>query len=92
MYKIAILGCENSHADTFLNYIYNTKAVTDVDVIGVYSDEKDSAIKLNEKYGVAVAENYDEFVGKVDGIIITARNGVNHLKYALPYICMCCCE
>jgi predicted dehydrogenase len=86
MYKIAILGCENSHADTFLNFIYNNKSFTDVEVIGVYSDEKDSAIKLNEKFGVTVAENYDEFVGKVDGIIITARNGVNHLKYAAPYI------
>ena len=35
MYKIAVLGCENSHADAFLDFIYNKKMVTDVEVIGV---------------------------------------------------------
>ena len=86
MKKIAILGCENSHADTFLSFIYKQKVVDDVEVIGVYSDEEEAARKLNEKFGVAVAGSYDEFVGKVDGIIITARNGKNHLPYAAPYV------
>lgn len=86
MYKIAILGCENSHANTFLDFIYNKKTVTDVEVIGVYSNEPETAKNLSEKFGVTVAESYDAFVGQVDGIIITARDGKNHLKYALPYI------
>ena len=36
MYKIAILGCENSHANTFLDFIITQKVVTDVEVVGVY--------------------------------------------------------
>lgn len=41
---------------------------------------------LHDKYGVYVATSYDEFVGKVDGIIITARHGDNHYQYAKPYL------
>ncbi|MBE7031656.1 MAG: hypothetical protein E7401_01680 [Ruminococcaceae bacterium] len=86
MYKIAILGCENSHANTFLNFIIKDKIYTDIEVVGVYSDDMEAANKLNEDYGVYAAKSYDEFVGKVDGIVITARHGDNHYKYAKPYI------
>lgn len=86
MYKIAILGCENSHANAFLDLIIKDKVYTDIEVLGVYSDDIEAANKLKETYGVNVAENYDEFMGKVDGIVITARHGDNHYKYAKPYI------
>ncbi|MBQ7109417.1 MAG: Gfo/Idh/MocA family oxidoreductase [Clostridia bacterium] len=86
MYKIAILGCENSHANEFLKYIIEDKVYTDIEVVGVYSDDIEAANKLNARFGVKVAESYDEFVGNVDGIVITARNGANHYKYAKPYI------
>ena len=89
MFKVAILGCENSHANIFLKAVLQDKLVDDVEFVGVYGyDPKDAeaAQKLHDKFGVYVAENYDEFVGKVDGIIITARNGEHHYKYAKPYI------
>lgn len=86
MKRIAILGCENSHADTFLNFIYNTDSYRDVEVVGVYSNEPEAAKKLNEKYGVKVLENYADAVGMVDGLIVTARHGDLHYEYARPYI------
>lgn len=86
MYKVAILGCENSHANSFLNAVLNEKIVDDIEFVGVYSDDKEAAGKLHDVFGVSVAESYDEFVGRVDGIIITARHGDNHYKYAKPYI------
>ena len=86
MYKIAILGCENSHANTFLEFIIKEKVVTDVEVVGVYSDDMEAAQKLQEEYGVYVATAYDEFVGKIDGLIVTARHGDNHYKYVKPYV------
>ncbi|MBQ1260009.1 MAG: Gfo/Idh/MocA family oxidoreductase [Clostridia bacterium] len=85
MYKIAILGCENSHADSFLKLI-SSGLYPDIEVIGVYSNEGEPAKKLNEKYGVPVLDDYKDAVGKVDGIMITARHGDNHYKYAKPYI------
>lgn len=86
MKRIAILGCENSHADTFLNFIYNTDKYRDVEVIGVYSNEPAAAKALNEKYGVAVMENYTDALGKIDGLVITARHGDLHYEYAKPYL------
>ncbi len=86
MKKIAILGCENSHANLFLDYVIKDKQYPDIEVLGVYSDDLEAANKLNETYGVYVAKSYDEFAGKVDGIIITARHGDNHYKYAKPYL------
>lgn len=86
MFKVVILGCENSHANSFLDFIYKDKLYTDVEVVGVYSHDEEAAKKLNETYGVYVMKSYDELVGKVDGVINTARHGDNHYKYCKPYI------
>lgn len=86
MYKIAILGCENSHADAFVDYALNSGKINDVEIVGVYSDEEAANERLREKFGVYTAKSYDEFVGKIDGLMITARHGDNHYKYAKPYI------
>ena len=85
MYKIAILGCENSHANAFLSLIKEGR-YPDIEVVGVYSNEKEAAYKLACEFGVYVAAAPDEFVGRVDGVVITARDGRNHLPYAMPYM------
>ena len=86
MKKIAILGCENSHAATFLDFIYNTDSYRDVEVVGVYSNEPAASKALNEKYGVKILENYTDAVGQIDGLVVTARHGDLHYEYAQPYI------
>ncbi|MBR4016678.1 MAG: Gfo/Idh/MocA family oxidoreductase [Oscillospiraceae bacterium] len=86
MFKVAILGCENSHGYCFVDSVINHNLVDDVEFVGVYSDEEGAADKYAKDFGIYVAKSYDEFVGKVDGIIITARHGDNHYKYAKPYI------
>lgn len=86
MKKIAILGCENSHANAFLKFIKGKEEFSDVEVFGVYSDTREAAEKLNEKFGVHVMDGYADAVGEIDGLIITARHGDNHYKYAKPYI------
>ena len=86
MKKVVILGCENSHADTFLGFIANDKNYADLEVMGVYSHDDLSMEKLASKYGVKPMKSYDEAVGQVDGVIVTARHGDNHRKYAEPYL------
>ena len=86
MKKIVILGCENSHANSFLNFIRDNPKYSDVEVLGVYSDDAPAAQKLADEYGVKIMSAYDEAVGQVDGVIVTARHGDNHYKYAKPYI------
>lgn len=86
MYKVCILGCENTHADAFMKAVITDKFAEDIEFVGVYSDEEAAMQKLNEKYGVYMMKSYDEMVGKVDGIMVTARHGDNHYKYAKPYM------
>ena len=86
MKRIAILGCENSHANNFLEFIYNSDTYSDVEVVGVYSNEPAAAKTLNEKFGVKILDDYRDAVGKIDGLIITARHGDLHYEYAKPYL------
>lgn len=86
MKKIAILGCENSHANMFLTFIKEKEEYKDIEVVGVYSDERNTAQALCEQFGVPVLDDYSDAVGKIDGLVITARHGDNHYKYAKPYI------
>ena len=86
MKRIAILGCENSHANAFLKFIKEKEEFSDIEVVGVYSDQREAAEKLREQFGVPVMEDYADAVGQLDGLIITARHGDNHYKYAKPYI------
>ena len=85
MFKIAILGCENSHANNFLAQLRDGRH-PEVEVLGVYSHEEAPCQKLHDEFGVAIMSSYDELVGKVDGIMVTARHGDNHYKYAKPYL------
>lgn len=85
MKKVVILGCENSHADMFLGYIAEG-GYPDIEIIGVYSDDTAAAEKLSKAFGVPVMTRYDESVGQVDGVIVTARHGDLHYQYAAPYI------
>lgn len=86
MKRIVILGCENSHATKFLKEIKENPEYSDYEVVGVYSEEREAAEKLNADFGATVLNSYDEAVGRVDGVVITARHGKNHYKYAKPYI------
>ena len=86
MKKIAILGCENSHADSFLKFIRNKEEFNDIEVVGIYSDDTAAAEKLRAQFNVPVMNDYADAVGQIDGLIITARHGDNHYKYAKPYI------
>ncbi len=88
MKKVVILGCENSHAINFLDSFTQSEEFSDVSVVGVYSDEPEAAANLHEKYGVRIMNDYAELAGsgELDGVIITARHGANHYKYAKPYI------
>ncbi|MBR6708346.1 MAG: Gfo/Idh/MocA family oxidoreductase [Clostridia bacterium] len=86
MYKIAILGCENSHANSFLRYIKDHEQYHDIQVMGVYSIDREAAEKLHEQFDVPVMDSYDQFVGQLDGLIITARHGDYHYRFAKPYL------
>ena len=67
MKRIAILGCENSHANAFLKFIKEKEEFSDVQVVGVYSDQREAAEKLREQFGVPVLADYGDAVGGHQG-------------------------
>ncbi len=85
--KIAILGTENSHAHAFADLIKNKDKYKDIEIVGVYGNDDAANQRLLDAGLVTyVAKNYDEFLGKVDAILVTARHGDHHYEHALPYI------
>jgi Predicted dehydrogenases and related proteins len=93
MYKIAILGTENSHALNFAKLINgghpmrNGRGYADFKVVGVYGYDDAANKQIQNEAGVEmIAQNLTDFVGKVDAVMITARHGDNHYSYAKPYL------
>ena len=86
MFKFAILGCENSHANKFLKYVVTDKLYEDMEVAGIWSDEPEAVQKLVDEFGVYAMSTPDELVGKIDALVVTARRGSDHFKLAKPYI------
>ena len=77
MYKIAILGCENSHANTFLDYIIKELKGNNVKVCGgeysldgLFEQEFESFNKL--LLGGEMRKSYEDFFAPV--FILNAIN------------------
>jgi len=54
--------------------------------VGAYSEETEAAQRLHHNFGVPILADYRDAVGRIDGLVITARHGANHYKYAKPYL------
>lgn len=93
MYRIGIIGTENTHALTFAKIINLPDEKTgklrypDAKVVGVYGPDVATAQQIiNEANAEFLADSPDDFFGKVDAMIITCRKGSLHAQYARPFI------
>lgn len=93
MYRIGIIGAENSHALSFAKQINldttetGARKYPDMEVIGVYGSDPQTAKDVAEKTGISfIPQSPEEFLGKVDAMMITARKGSEHYGYALPFL------
>lgn len=92
MFRIGILGTENSHASAFCqifnkpdengNYLY-----PDCRVVAVGGHYPESSQALFETYGLEfIAEKPEDLLGKVDAVMVTARDGKFHAEFSRPFI------
>ena len=85
--KIAILGCENSHAWNFAEQIKTNEKYKDIEIVGGFGYDEDGPKTMIENgYCNYIANDPHEFLGKVDAVVCTARHGDNHYECAMPYI------
>lgn len=92
MYRIGIIGTENTHALAFAKYFNLPDPETgkrpheDVRVVAILGADQEANKQIIEQAGVEfVAEKVEDFFGRVDGMMITCRRGSEHMAYALPF-------
>lgn len=92
MYRIGIIGTENSHALHFARYFNLPDPKTgkmhhdDVRVVAILGDEESTSTIVRETGVEFVAEKPEDFFGRVDAVMITCRKGSLHREYALPFV------
>ncbi len=91
MFRIGILGAENSHAMAFTE-IFNLKPeyseeFSDIRVVAVGGHYPEANQALFEKGGLEfIAEKPEDMLGKVDAVMVTARDGKFHAPFVRPFI------
>ncbi len=92
MFKVGILGTENSHATGF-SEIFNgyredcREEFRDFRVTAVGGMYPEASRTLCEKYGIeTVLDDPAEMAGTVDAVMVTARDGRYHSRYVLPFL------
>ena len=76
MYRIAILGCENSHANSFLNHVKNTDYKNEIEFVGVYSNEEEPAKKLSEEFGLKVFSSSVNLTENCEKIVLSVKPNI----------------
>lgn len=92
MYRVGIIGAENSHATAFAETLNGYKPehkeeFADFRVVAVAGHYPEANQALCEKFGLEmVLERPEDMLGKVDAVMITARDGKYHAGFARPFI------
>ena len=94
MINIGILGSDNGHALAFAKLCNiadanGEYAYPDVRVSAIYgfNDSKEHTLEVAKEGAIPfVAESPEDFVGKVDAVMVVYRDGKYHLAHILPFI------
>ena len=87
MFRIGIIGTENSHAKKFATLFRDETEFADMKIVAVGGHYPESNEKICEEFGIDhVATSPEDMLGKVDAVIITARDGIYHADFARPFI------
>ena len=85
MFRVGIIGSENSHAMAFSELYNLSGAYDDICVAAVWGEDGEASRKIAEKCGVQIVRP-EEMLGAVDAVMVTSRNGALHAGYARPFI------
>ena len=90
MFRVGIIGSENSHAMAFariFNGLEEGVSYPDIRVTAVGGHYPEESRKVFDACGLDfIAETPEEMLGRVDAVMITARDGRFHGAFARPFI------
>ena len=89
MFKVGILGTENSHAAAFTGLINSVETkYPDFKVVALYGIDNATSQAIVDKYpgDYTICNSPEEMVDLVDCAMITARHGKYHKPFAMPFI------
>ena len=85
MFKIGIIGSENSHATAFSEIFNLSGKYDDIRVVAIWGEDPEASQKIADKCGVKIMRPED-MLPTVDAVMVTSRSGALHLGYAAPFI------
>ena len=84
MIRLGIIGTESSHTISILNHI---KEIENVEVTAICGDNREDTEKVLEQFHLdCEVASPEEMIGRVDGVMLTMRDGAEHLKAVRPLI------
>lgn len=87
IFKIGIIGAENSHTSEFGRIFNIDKAFPGMEVKYVWGETEEFAKIAMEKGNIPkMVKEPNQMLGKIDGLIVDHRHGKFHLKPAIPFI------
>lgn len=88
MYRIGLIGTENSHARAFAKVFAQDTDFSDMRVTAVYGDEGvEKSERIREFFPeCAIVDSPARMLGLVDAVMITSRDGKFHYPYAKPFL------
>lgn len=92
-FKIGIVGSDNTHAGTFCRLVNFPDPRTgeylfpDFRITGIFGLDPKRTREVADNGKIEfIAEKPEDFVGKVDAVMVVFRHGDLHMPYALPFI------
>jgi predicted dehydrogenase len=92
MFKIGILGSDNSHADRFseiLNLPSHPSYLPDsgAQVVAIWGQEAERTQQVAQNNNIAlIVDNPTDMIGQVDAVICVTRHGGLHRELVTPYL------
>ena len=87
MIRIGIVGAENSHTAAIAKVLNVDKRVAGARVTHVWGETPAYAHAASESGRIrAIVSEPEQMIGKVDGVVVDHRHGVEHLPAARPFL------
>ncbi len=87
MFKVGIIGTENSHAAAFISIFATESKYADIQVTHIGGMYREASEKIKNTYpDIEIVDNAEDMIGKIDAVMITCRDGQYHYPYVKPFL------